>query len=124
MKWTALVVAAILGGAVADTASAQRSIFPQLVGVWNHLETGHSVDVRATGDVWTTGGSLARTSSTIHGGANFAFEGSGASGKGWRCEYYITFLSGNNSANWRLVGSHGLARCPGGIFQRVSRHQG
>jgi hypothetical protein len=124
MKLRVVAVAAMLTGVVAHTANAQLTIFPQLVGVWNHLESGHSIDVRPTGDVWTTGGSLARTASTIQSGANFAFEGVSVDGRGWRCAYYITFLRGNHSANWRLVATRGPIDCPRGVFQRVSRYQG
>ncbi len=98
--------------------SAQVSIFPQLVGVWNHLPSGHSIDVRDTGDVWSTGRGLARTSSTIDRGGNFAFEGQNSDGSTWRCIYYVTFLADKLSANWRFVSGEG-GNCPDGLYVRL-----
>jgi len=117
---SALVIALLAD----QPASAQQSIFRQLVGVWNHLESGHSIDVRRDGDVWSTGSPLMRTSGTIQAGGNFAFEGRGPDGRTWRCVFYITFLGQGNRANWRYVTSRGEVNCPDGVYERVSRGQG
>jgi hypothetical protein len=108
---------------IPHSANAQQSIFPLLVGEWNHLDSGESIRVTRTGDVWTTGGPQSRVGNTNQGGGNFAFEGrNNSSGGLYRCVYYITFLRGNDSANWRLVSEAG-AHCPTGIFARVSSAQ-
>jgi hypothetical protein len=104
------------------TTTAQQSIFPLLVGEWNHIQTGQSIRVTRTGDVWATGGPMARVGGTIQAGGNFAFEGRTGFGELYRCVYYITFLKGNGTANWRLVDQRGAA-CPQGIFARVSSSQ-
>lgn len=99
-------------------ARAQASIFPQLVGVWNHLDSGHSIDVRDSGDVWSTGRPLARTSSTIDQGGNFAFEGQNSDGSGWRCVYYVTFLADKLRANWRFVSGE-RSNCRDGLYVKI-----
>lgn len=101
-------------------ARAQVSIFQSLSGGWNHLESGHSIEIRTTGDVWTTAGGMARTSVTIQAGGNFAFEGSDGKGSVWRCVYYVTLLGNGNRSNWRVVSTSGGVNCPAGVFERVS----
>jgi len=120
-----LASALVISLLAAQPAPAQQTIFPQLVGVWNHLASGHNIDVRQTGDVWATSAPLMRTASTIEAGANFAFEGQGPDGEPWRCAFYITFLGDDGKrANWRFVKSRGRVNCPDGLYERVSRRQG
>jgi hypothetical protein len=85
-------------------APAQQSVFQSLVGEWNHLSSGHSVDVRDNGDVWATDRPLARVSGNVtEGGGNFAFEGKDALGNTYRCVYYITFLANNGMTNGGML---------------------
>jgi hypothetical protein len=128
-KWLPAAVGMTISAALALSAleattyaRAQQSIFPLLVGEWNHLESRESIRVTRTGDVWATGGPQARVGNTIQAGGNFAFEGRTNTGELFRCVYYITFLQGNASANWRVVSEVGT-HCPDGMFVRVSGSQ-
>jgi hypothetical protein len=116
------IILAIMAATYSSGTNAQQSIFGPLVGEWNHIQTGESIRVTRTGDVWTTGGPMARVGGTIEAGGNFAFEGRTGFGGIYCCVYYITLLKGNSTANWRLVGQQGAA-CPQGIFARVSSSQ-
>ena len=113
---------AVAFGALATLAFAQASIFPNLIGQWNHLGSGESLDVRSTGDVWLSNGPMSRVSRATEAGGNFAVEGRGQNGP-YRCVYYITFLEGAQRANWRLSAAHGEIDCPQGMFARVARVQ-
>jgi hypothetical protein len=116
-----LALLALLG--IFSIAPAQQSIFTALIGEWNHLNTGQSIDIRQNGDVWATDRPLARVSGdTIEGGGNFAFEGKDSSGSNYRCVYYITFLAGSSMSNWRVVAHSGDIMCLDGLYGKVEKN--
>jgi hypothetical protein len=106
------------------------SMFQDLVGEWNNVGGGgvggYSITVRRNGDVWQQGAPMARVADTISAGGNFAFEGSypPPDSRIFRCVYYVTFLSGNTRAAFRLVDQRGTGpglSCAQGIFERVAQ---
>ena len=106
-----------------DVSAQPISIFNNLVGEWNHISSGESVDIRRTGDVWITNAPLSRVADATEAGGNFSFNGRNSDNTPYRCIYYVTFLSGDQQTNWRLVASDGARSCPTGLFTRVSALQ-
>lgn len=99
--------------------NAQESAFESLIGGWNHLDTGQSIDVKRNGDVWQTSGPAARVAGTIESGANFAFEGVDNNRRQYRCSYYISFLN-DGTTNWRNTVHTGSWPCPSGRYARLA----
>ena len=99
--------------------NAQESAFQSLIGGWNHLDTGQSIDVKRNGDVWQTSGPAARVAGTIESGANFAFEGVDNNHRQYRCSYYINFLN-DGTTNWRNTVHNGSWPCPAGRYARLA----
>jgi hypothetical protein len=99
--------------------NADESAVQSLIGWWNHLETGQSIDVRRNGDVWQTSGPAARVAGTIEAGANFAFEGVDNNRRQYRCAYYINFLN-DGTTNWRNTAHTGYWPCPSGRYARLA----
>ena len=123
MDTKVILLSAVMFQSAISYSHSQESIFPLMIGSWNHIQSGHSIVVNRNGDVLSTGGPLARVGGTISAGGNFAFEGRHQDGRRYRCVYYITFLSGNETANWRTVDQVGSS-CPSGIFSKISTRQG
>jgi hypothetical protein len=110
---------ALSGLLLSGQGNAQESAFESLIGGWNHLDTGQSIDVKRNGDVWQTSGPAARVAGTIESGANFAFEGVDNNHRQYRCSYYINFLD-DGTTNWRNTVHTGSWACPSGRYARLA----
>lgn len=115
----------LFGGPI---ALAQVNNFPRMVGRWVLLSpepgsttpAGYQIIITPDGGVFTNSNTMKGAAGRCTlAGANFCFEGVDGSEHRFICPYEVSFLTGNQELNFRLVRESDIVSCPRGTFHRT-----